>query len=130
MGWRYWIWNPAKGCLRSPINEADWFDGELRCDEWDESSALRGRSGIHARFVPKDWTDSDFTPPVVTGIVERFGKFVLGTEGWRAEWCIVKKLCVIGEDTADALRRAYPDAEVIVKEIEHEDRRDSGSGRP
>jgi hypothetical protein len=53
------------------------------------------------------------SPPVVTGIVERFGRYVLGTEGWRAEWVIVRKLCAPTPEIAEALGRVYPDVEII-----------------
>jgi hypothetical protein len=53
------------------------------------------------------------SPPIVTGIVERYGRYVLGTEGWRAEWVIVRKLCAPTPEIAEALGRVYPDVEII-----------------
>lgn len=51
--------------------------------------------------------------PTISGIVERFGRYVLGTEGWRAEWVIIRKLLAPNTEIGLALERAYPDVEVI-----------------
>ena len=51
----------------------------------------------------------------VHGIVERFGRYVLGTEGWRAEWVVIRKLMAPNTKTALALMRKYPDVVVHVQ---------------
>jgi hypothetical protein len=48
----------------------------------------------------------------VTGIVERFGKYVLGTEGWRAEWVMIRTLKAPSVEIGLALEQAYPDVEI------------------
>jgi hypothetical protein len=53
---------------------------------------VRGFAGIHAARLPYDWRRADVMshgefccygrhPNNVIGVVERFGKYVLGTEG-------------------------------------------------
>lgn len=49
----------------------------------------------------------------IHGIVERFGKFALGTDGWRAEWVIIRKLLAPDTETGLALEKAYPEVEII-----------------
>ena len=117
--------------LLSPTRRTAWLDPELRCDDWDTSEAVRGATGIHAHLVPEHWeaAESEYvswltrpsrrsrdrrrSPPIVTGIFERFGRYVLGAEGWRAEWVIVRKLRAPTPEIAEALALAYPDVEII-----------------
>jgi hypothetical protein len=120
LGWRGWAWDTRNSCLKSPAQGTLWDCGpELRVPNWDESSAVRGRAGIHACRLPRgDWrmthTPSDFMGSDVIGLVERFGKFVLGSEGWRAEWVIIRELLVCDEVTATHVRAAYPEIPVGV----------------
>jgi hypothetical protein len=128
MGWRSWSFDIAAGVLRSPQIGTAWPDAELHCEEWCESDVIRGVAGIHAHLVPYGWADAPSqqpqrgtpmpngymaTLPIVTGIVERFGKFVLGTEGWRAEWVIIRKLSAPNRAVAAALREIYPEVEIV-----------------
>lgn len=50
----------------------------------------------------------------VLGVLERFGKFVLGSVGWRAEWVIIKELMCADEALAEHVCRAYPEIPVSV----------------
>jgi hypothetical protein len=54
----------------------------------------------------------------VHGIVERFGRYVLGIEGWRAEWVVIRELLAPDAHTALALIRSYPEVRVHVREQE------------
>jgi hypothetical protein len=118
LGWRGWRWNGQ--VLVSPIQKTEWHDSALRIEEWSDNDAVRGHAGIHARRLPRDWRRAD---PAVTeigrcdvhGIVERFGRFVLGTEGWRAEWVVIRELMAPDAETALALMRKYPDVKVHVR---------------
>lgn len=56
--------------------------------------------------------------PILT-LVERFGRFVLGSEGWRAEWVIIKEILAPDEATARALRRVYPELPISVAREGH-----------
>lgn len=129
MGWRFWYWNPIERLLMSPHTSTLWPDSELRCKAWDEADVLRGVAGIHARLVPLDWrhaTSSEVLPsngwqtagpgsfkvPIITGVVERFDRYVLGVAGWRAECVIIRKLHAPDTQTGLALEAAYPDVEV------------------
>lgn len=116
MGWRQWNFDFENSCLRSPVQHTAWPDPELHCETWDERDVVRGVAGIHAHLVPANWTEfAEGTAAIqVSGIVERFGRFVLGTEGWRAEWTIIRKLHTRSRAVAAALRDIYPDVEIIL----------------
>jgi hypothetical protein len=115
--------------LVSPMQRTAWHEATLHAERWSDSAAVRGEAGIHARLVPTDWRRAD---PRLTeighcdvhGIVERFGRYVLGTEGWRAEWVVVRELMAFDTKTALALMQRYPEVKVHVREQEesHEDR--------
>jgi len=121
LGWRGWIWDGS--VLISPLQRTAWHDITLQAERWKESTVLRGAAGIHARRLPRDWRRADprvteIGPCDVHGIVERFGRYVLGTEGWRAEWVVIRELVAPDTETALALMRKYPDVRVHVKEQE------------
>lgn len=118
MGFRSWDVDLAQGVLVSPQQHTPWHDAELHCEQWSENDVVRGVAGIHAHFVPIGWRGnaSNDGQGVVTGIVERFGKYALGTEGWRAEWVIIRKLVAQNRYMAAGLREMYPDVEVVMKE--------------
>lgn len=134
MGWRFWYWTPVDRLLMSPLQMTLWRDGELHCETWEEAEVVRGVAGIHARLVPLDWTKaassevpkgrgwgkhgdpSSFATPIVTGLVERFGRYVLGNEGWRAEHVVIRKLLAPSTDIGLALEAAYPDVEIIYED--------------
>jgi hypothetical protein len=110
--------------------------------KWSFSAAVRGKAGIHAARMPYDWrraslkdteleafaitgttqlawiainstfNSGDLPETHIIGIVERFGKYVLGTEGWRAEWVIIKALKAPTTEVGLLLEQAYPDVEV------------------
>lgn len=95
--------------------------------DWSEADAVRGVAGIHAHLVPKHWkimgTEhaeyvAALDPMRVHGVVERFGKYVLGTEGWRAEWVVIKELMAPSTKIGLEIEQAYPD--VIVHYPEEE----------
>ena len=131
LGWRCWYWSPAYKRLASPSQGTIWHEPELHAYNWDECENVRMVAGIHAKLVPLDWTKASCPEvpqvcdwvgaapgrtvevPIITGIIERFGKYVLGTEGWRAEWCVIKTLYAPTADLAEELRNAYPDVEIL-----------------
>lgn len=132
LGFRAWTWDMTTNELRSPVHGTTWNGVELRCERWDEASVVRGVAGIHAYLVPDNWhkhalseaanagrahaeyRDGGFRAVVaVQGLVERFGKFVLGTDGWRAEWVMIRKLAAPTEQIGMALEAAFPDVEII-----------------
>ena len=95
LGWRGWLWDGS--VLISPVQRTPWHDTTLYAANWSDSAAVRGEAGIHARRLPCDWRRTDprlteFGNCHVHGIVERFGCYVLGSEGWRAEWVIIREL--------------------------------------
>jgi hypothetical protein len=65
----------------------------------------RHNGGIPEHIIEELW--------VIRGIVERFGRYVLGTEGWRAEMAMIKQLLAPDDEIGLELERAYPDVEVI-----------------
>ena len=116
--------------LVSPMQRTPWHEASLRAEQWSDSDAVRGVAGIHARRMPCDWrrVDPRSFPEIgrcdVHGIVERFGRYVLGTEGWRAEWVVIRELMAPDSKTALAIMQRYPEVKVHVREKEtsHEDR--------
>lgn len=129
MGFRSWVFDYNTGLLRSPSQGTPWQDTELRCEFWEENEVVRGASGIHAHLVPHDWqTAGDqgyggqgfhqfgdgavMCAPTVLGLVERFGRYVLGTEGWRAEWVVIRALHAPSKAVAMALQLSYPEVEI------------------
>ena len=117
LGLRSWVFDIAEGYLRSPVRHTIWRDAELRCDQWNESEVVRGVAGIHAHLVTHNWretaaTSGLFDPTQIIGVVERFGRYVLGTEGWRCEWAVIRQLHAPNRFVAAALREAYPEVEV------------------
>lgn len=124
LGWRTFGWHPTKHCLVSPSQGTLWDTPELRIENWNEGSVVRGAAGIHACRLPRgDWRTaqrpSDMPWHPILALVERFGKFVLGSEGWRAEWVIIKELLAPDESTARALRRVYPELPISVARPNH-----------
>jgi hypothetical protein len=119
LGWRGWHWDTRHNCLKSPSQGTLWDNGpELRVSDWAaEVRGIRNHAGIHACRLPRgDWRAAraprDLIGSDVIGLVERFGKFVVGTEGWRAEWVIIRELLVCDEVTASKVREAYPEIPV------------------
>ena len=47
--------------------------------------------------------------------IERFGRYVLGTEGWRAQWVVIRELMAPDSKTALALMGRYPEVKVHVR---------------
>ena len=126
LGWREWVWDENSQRLKSPSQGTFWPEAELVVPHWDEAEAVRGAAGIHAHLVPKHWKilahlhhEYAKGPNRVHGIVERFGKFVLGTEGWRAEWVIIRELMAPSTRVGLELEKKYPD--VIVHYPDEED---------
>ncbi len=140
LGWRVWGWDPNIKLLVSPSQKTVWHTAELRVSSWNTNDVVRGVSGIHAARMPYNWRlasldgtelaafntikfDQKFVrhvgtisipikSAVITGIVERFGRYVLGTEGWRAEWVVIRKLKAPSTEIGLALELAYPEVEV------------------
>ena len=147
IGWRCWLWNITDKTLLSPQQSTRWEGPELRCESWDESDVVRGVAGVHAHLVPVDWEDliSPEAPGgglafiqekphgicaliAVHGLVERFGKYVLGTEGFRCEWAVIRKIVAPTTEIGLDLEQAFPDVEIVYpKEKDHGNRDDKGN---
>lgn len=125
LGWRTWVWNPRERCLMSPQQKVLWPGHDLVIKEpWNEADVVRGKSGIHACRLPKgDWKQAlapgDMPKGTILGLVERFGKFVLGAEGWRAEWVVIKELVAPDEAVARLLRATYPEVAIHIAHDRH-----------
>ncbi len=118
LGWREWIWDDEHKCLKSPSMGTLWPTADLRAEAWDSLEVIRGKAGIHAVLVPKHWKIlhelncsplGGSTRDTVSGIVERFGKYVLGTEGWRAEQVVIRELLAPSTEIGLELEQRYPD---------------------
>jgi hypothetical protein len=113
LGWRGWNFNTTTCLLESSSFHTTWHDLELRINNWDESEVVHGTRGIHAHRVPINWKIAlNQGYGNVTGIVERYGRYVLGEQGWRAEWVVIRKLLAPTQEIGFALEKAYPDAQV------------------
>lgn len=124
LGWRTWEWNTLKRCLMSPAQHTLWPEPEHRVESWTAEGAVRGHAGVHACRLPRgDWRRArkphDMPGAPIVGLIERYGKFVLGTEGWRAEWVIIKELLCADEVLAAAVKAAYPEIPVTVAKPDH-----------
>lgn len=132
LGWRTWVWDITTNELRSPVQGTAWNGTELRCETWDESDVIRGAAGIHAHLVPDNWhklvvpeapnqgrayaetRNGSFRACIaIQGVVERFGRFVLGTEGWRAEWVQIRRLAAPTEEIGLSLEAVFPEVEIV-----------------
>jgi len=113
LGWREWVFPPGWDRLMSPVQNTAWPSSHLTAETWTDEGGVRGFVGIHAYLVPKHWkVISELNCPapyVVTGIVERFGRYVLGTEGWRAEQVVIRELLAPSTEIGLKLEQAYPD---------------------
>lgn len=120
MGWRSWLWHDGYKLLVSPHYETLWESAELSAAHWSDDDAVRGVAGIHARLVPRHWkivgwpddessNGIDQDPRLVTGVVERFGRYVMGTEGWRAEQAVIRELMAPNTQIGLELEQRYPD---------------------
>ncbi len=129
MGWREWVWNSAEECLQSPVQLTLWREAHLKAETWDKKDVIRGVAGIHALLVPKHWkvmhelgmSPASGGPPhgfSVVGIVERYGKFVLGTEGWRAQQVVIRELVAPSTEIGLKMEQRYPD--VIIHYMDEE----------
>jgi len=124
LGWRIWHWDANLKRLKSPSLGTVWYTPELRVPDWSTSDAVRGKAGIHAARMPYDWRRASlagtelngyvapYAKETIVGVVERFGKYVLGTEGWRAEWVMIRSLKAPSTEIGLALEQAYPDVEI------------------
>ena len=128
LGWRVWIWDACCNRLKSPDQSTIWWTSALRVKDWSTHDAVRGHAGIHAARMPYDWRRADIAhheelsiytrtlSTMIIGVVERFGKYVLGTEGWRAEIVVIRKLRAPNMEIGLELEKAYPDVEVYYED--------------
>lgn len=127
LGWRVWEWDSAEKTLVSPQLRTSWKDAELIAPNWSTEDSIRGEAGIHALRLPKNWRKARWIHsklaltytnpyPAVHGIVERFGRFVLGEDGWRAEWVIIRGLVAPSTEIGLELEMVYPDIEVVYQD--------------
>lgn len=122
LGWRIWHWDSKARLLKSPSLGTLWHNAELRVPKWDTGNVVRGRAGIHAARMPYDWRKASLDETelngyaladnAIVGVVERLGRYVLGTEGWRTEWAIIRALKAPSTEIGLALEQAYPDVPV------------------
>lgn len=124
LGWRTWIWDRKHKCLKSPSQGTLWHGPDLIADNWIQAEVVRGHGGIHACRLPRgDWKTAnkphDMPGGIVVGTLERYGKFVLGEVGWRAEMVVIRELLVPNEAVAQTLRRIYPEVVVHVAHSQH-----------
>lgn len=100
----------STGKLRSPMRGTVWDSAFLEADNYDDTAAVEGNAGIHASRLDVSCARSspiDMSSIVVYGLVERFGRYVLGDIGWRAERVIIRELWVGNPDFVEPLKQRY-----------------------
>lgn len=70
------------------------------------------RQGKSSLFDLPDTVDWDTDEISITGIVERFGAFVRGEDGWRAERAVIRELLAPNTEIGLQLEKAFPDVHV------------------
>lgn len=117
LGWRAWYWLEKDKVLMSPCMGTLWETRVLTAPNWSKVNAVRNEAGIHALLVRRHWKLTGWfddsvgvSDPsrLVHGIVERFGRFVLGTEGWRAEQVKILELMAPSTEIGLQLEQKYP----------------------
>lgn len=122
LGWRAWL--VEDGVLVSPFQCTPWTSVRLVARDYSDNAAVSGHAGIHALRMPRwDWRTllgtightlklayALATGVVVTGVVERFGRAVLGETGWRAEEVVIRELLAPTEELYLTLTARYPEA--------------------
>jgi hypothetical protein len=85
--------------LQSPNQGTIWESNVLQiADEWQETEIVRGAAGIHAAWPPRSLMVAPLIDTVKPDAVSLFscvrgyGRYVAGTEGWRAEKVIVDRV--------------------------------------
>jgi len=118
LGWRKWRWDSNINCLISPLRLTVWTSEMLTADRWDDSYAVSGVCGVHAHRLPRKFqrhlSNLRISKKNVVGVVERFGRAVVGQEGWRAEQVVIRELFAPDQDMFIALQGAYPGATVYL----------------
>ena len=127
----YGMWAEKFEGLYSPFQGTPWPDEELEANYFDdEDLGARGHAGIHARLLPRNWMHKRHPDrgeaitsagrpagnkvKIITGVVERYDRYVLGVRRWRAERVIIRELMCRTEEMAEKLRKKYPLAKVHV----------------
>lgn len=130
LGWRVFRWDQTLNQLVSPHQGTAWpEDGVLEAENWpiDSAEVLRNKAGIHAVRMPKNWKEADpshnhelsFGANLVDGIdgiVERFGRAVVGDNGWRAERVVIRRVRAPSTEIGLAIELAYPTIDVFYPE--------------
>src|SRR5579875_912645 len=110
LGLKGWIWDPSANVLRSPFRRTLWPTAALQAHSWSDAAAVEGETGIHAYHLPRDWRRAwwQAEPWLVLGLVERFGRAVVGPTGWRAEHVVIRALIVPTPAWLSPLQLRYP----------------------
>jgi hypothetical protein len=107
VGWRYWrVSSALPDLLISPFRQTRWDGPVLTAHTWSTHDAVQGLAGIHATHTQKQARrfaalergyrgSYTYTTTVAIGRVRAYGRYVVGTNGWRAERVIVDKLFIV-----------------------------------
>jgi hypothetical protein len=115
-GWRKWYFDTKTYVLKSPVMHTPWPTAALQAHTWSNEPLVHGYDGVHARRCPADWRSNEECWPewaiLVTGIVERYGRAVLGRNGWRSEHAVIRELIARDYKIALALSMRYTSVRV------------------
>jgi hypothetical protein len=107
IGWRYWrVCSQWPDLLISPFRQTRWEGPVLKAHTWSTHEAVQGLAGIHATHTQKHARKfaelergyrgaHTYTTTVAIGRVRAYDRYVVGTNGWRAERVIVDKLFIV-----------------------------------
>ena len=129
LGWKILAWDGRY--LRSPSVNVIWpEDAVLEAHRPPQPHAGGVYAGIHARRLPRGgWLIADpakepelkfywFPTGIyygqcrVVALVERFGRAVVGAEGWRAERAVIRAIRAPSTEIGLAIEAAYPTVQV------------------
>jgi hypothetical protein len=110
-GWREWYLDRQSYILQSPMRRTPWPTAALQAHTWSNEPLVHEHEGVHAHRCPADWRINQDCwpqwPNSITGVVERFGRAVLGRNGWRAEHVVIRELIARDREIALALSMRY-----------------------
>lgn len=108
----------GQGGVHAYIVPENWKNEGLREIDWDVAHTLKNKLGYSRR---RCWSDSPYPPSEpyiedfipIKGIIERYGKYTLGTRGWRAERAVIRQLLAPNTEIGLALEKQYPEVEIL-----------------
>lgn len=81
------------GRIYSPTQQTLWTSAKMEAEHWADVEVVRGTSGIHAAWPPRDRKAKPIIDhpdrSLFVAYVRGYGRYVQGTMGWRAQKVII-----------------------------------------